>query len=65
MLPIQITITPTMLAFKCLPDEIHQELSKVYNIEAHSKGYHFIKGSPQELYKVLLKLSYTYDIEIF
>lgn len=64
MLPLTINLTPTMITFKNLPDEVHLKLFDVYDIEAHPKGYHFIKGKPAELYKILLELSYTYDLEV-
>lgn len=64
MLPITITLTPTMITFKDLTDELANELDNKYGIEWSAKGYYFYKGNEKELYKVLLHLSYTYDIEI-
>lgn len=61
---LTIILTPTALRFKGLSDELHAELSKDYLIEETRKG-HAIKGEPTELFKTLLKLSYTYDIEIY
>lgn len=62
---LQITMTIGSLYFSDLPDEIYLKLKEVYNLEEDVKHKgHVIKGSPQELYKILLKLSYTYDIEL-
>lgn len=64
MLPISITITPTSLVFNQLADSGHIDLVEKLNLVYHEKGYYFLKGSEKELFKVLLKLSYDYDIEI-
>lgn len=64
MLPITITLTPTMITFKELTDEMHLKLFDGYGLEHSPKGYYFIKGKPAELYKILLELSYTYDLEV-
>ena len=61
---LTITITPTMLTFKNLSDELHGELKEVYGMKFNGKDF-YIKGNPQDLYKILLQLSYTYDIELF
>jgi len=60
---LQITITPSMLIFTNLPDATYTILKGQYHLEHNDKG-HFIKGTQQQLFKVLLELSYTYDIEL-
>lgn len=60
---LQVTLTPTMITFKDLTDEQH-DLLKGFEMEYNDKGYYFIKGTPKELYKTLLKLSYTFDMEV-
>ena len=64
MLPLNITITPTTLVFNHLSDTGHINLVNELKLVYSEKGYFFLKGKPDELYKVLLKLSYDYDIEI-
>ena len=65
MLPLQITLTPTMISFKHLPDELANKFYDDFDIKWNEKGYYYYKGSEKELYKILLNLSYTYDIEIY
>lgn len=65
MLPIQITLTPTTLVFKSLTETGHLHLIDELKLTYSDKDYFFLKGSEKELYKVLLNLSYTYDIEIY
>ena len=60
---LTITITPTMLVFNELSDEMHAQLKEVYGLKHNGKDF-FIKEQPEKLYKILLQLSYTYDIEI-
>ena len=64
MLPVNITITPTSLVFNNLSDTGHINLVNELKLDYNVKGYFFLKGKPEELFKVLLKLSYDYDIEI-
>lgn len=64
MLPLTITLTPTMITFKHLSDELANKFYDDYEIEWNEKNGYFVKGSEKELYKILLNLSYTYDIEI-
>lgn len=63
---LTINITPTTLAFKHLDDEMFKKLKyeEKLDLEYSEKGYFFIKGTEKELYKTLLKLAYTYDIEL-
>ena len=61
---LTINITPTMLTFKDLTDEMANKLFDEIGIKWNEKGYYYIKGDEKTLYKTLLKLSYTYDIEI-
>ena len=60
---LSITLTPSMLVFGDVPDELVEGLKGDFEIKVNEKGY-YIKGKPQELYKVLLQLTYTYDIEL-
>ena len=60
---LEITITPTALHFPSLSDEVYNKLRAEYVLVESKKGY-AITGSPHELFKVLLALSYTYDIEL-
>ena len=64
MNPLQITITPTMLTFHEVPDEVLVKLVERYVIDVNGKGRHYIKGTPEQLFKALLELSYSYDLEI-
>ena len=62
---LNITISPTALFFNGLSDELYTTLKKDYDLtEPITRRGHCINGTPQELYKILLKLSYTYDIEL-
>lgn len=62
---LNITMTAGALYFNDLSDELYNTLKGDYNLEANitRKGHH-INGTPHELYKILLKLSYVYDIEL-
>lgn len=62
---LHITMTATALYFNDLSDELYEVLTNEYGLEENitRKGHH-ISGSHAELYKVLLKLSYVYDIEL-
>lgn len=65
MQPLQITMTPTMLSFKELPEELANNFYDDYELKWSTKSReYYISGTPENLYKALLKLSYTYDIEI-
>ena len=64
MLPVNITITPTTLVFNNLHDTGHIDLVDKLELTYNEKGYFFKKGSEKELFNLLLKLSYEYDIEI-
>lgn len=63
---ITINLTPTMLTIKDLTDEMFAKLMFIEKLELKydDKGYYYIKGTEEELYKILLKLTYTYDIEL-
>ena len=63
---LTIVITPTALTFENLSKELFEVLThrEGLSLEASKKGYK-LEGRPEELYKVLLKLSYTYDIELY
>lgn len=61
---LTITITPTMLTFKDLSDSLANHLHAYIGIKWCDKGYYYLEGDEKLLYKTLLQLSYTYDIEI-
>ena len=61
---LEITITPTMLTFKNLTDEMANKLHDAHNLKWSDKGYYYIQGNEKELFKTLLSLAYTYDIEL-
>lgn len=62
---LSILITPTSLFFNDLPDDIYTVLVTKYSFDlvAYKDG-HKLEGTPEQLFKALLKLSYNYDIEI-
>jgi len=60
---IKISIAPGSLFFVKLSPSVERVVRESYNLQWNGKR-HFIKGEPDELYKVLLTLSYTYDIEL-
>lgn len=65
MLPLQITITKSSIFFKDLPDEVYTAIKKHHpELELTLKGNHAIYDKPEKLYKILIDLSYTYDLEI-
>lgn len=59
-----ITLTPSMLTFKDLDDNTAANLPAEFEVKWSEKGYYYVKGAPEQLYKLLLTLSYTYDIEL-
>lgn len=65
MNPLQITITPTMICFKELPDymanKFHDEYGLLWNDKSRE---YYITSDPANLYKIILSLSYEYDIEV-
>ena len=60
---LTIIITPTMITFKNLDDETANKVCDLISIKWCDKGY-YLKGDEAKLFKALLTLSYTYDIEI-
>lgn len=60
---LTVTLTPSMLVFGDVPDDLVEGLKGDFELRSNDKGY-YIKGKPQELYKVLLQLTYTHDIEL-
>lgn len=63
---LKITISPSLLSFKDLTDEVFEKLKYEdgVNLTYSEKGYYYIAGTSKELYEILLKLSYKYDIEL-
>ena len=61
---LTITLTPTMLTFKDLTEEQANALHEPLELKWSRKGYYYMKGTPEQLYKTLLNLTYTYDIEL-
>ena len=61
-----INLTPTMLTFKDLSDEMFSTMMFIEKLELkyNDRGYYYIEGTGEELYKILLKLTYNYDIEL-
>ena len=53
-----------MLVFENLDDETAEKLDVAVDVKINDKGQYYAKGNPMELYKVLLHLTYTYDIEL-
>lgn len=63
---LSITITPTALIFTGLSDELFIDLAEKYKdfeFRNDKKGV-AVLGKPAKLFKLLLDLSYTYDIEL-
>lgn len=63
---IKINLTPTMITFKDLTDEMFSNIMFVEKLELKysDRGYYYIEGAGEDLYKILLKLTYNYDIEL-
>lgn len=61
---LTITLTPTTVSFTNLTDEQAATLTGNYELKWSDKGYYYVKGKPEQLYKLLLDLTYTYDIEL-
>lgn len=62
---LTIIITPTTLNFPTLTDEQHTALKADFDVQEVNNGKgHKINGTPEQLFKIMLKLSYTYDIEL-
>ena len=64
MQPLKINITPTALCFRDLTESGHIHLVKELNLTYSDKGYYFLRDIKANLFDTLLKLSYTYDIEL-
>lgn len=63
MLPLKVTLTPTMITFENLPDEVAEKI-KEGDVKHNLRNGYYIQADPKTLYKILLDLSYNYDIEI-
>lgn len=68
MLPLQITPTPTALYFKDLDHAKIAEVKKIakrdLQFEYSEKNGFYIAGNEKELYKILLYLTYDFDVEL-
>lgn len=62
---LKITITPTMLVFKELSDEMVLKIQNSCELELNGRGQYCVRGDAKKLYETLLGLSYTYDIELY
>lgn len=62
---LTIKVTPTAIYFKDLSNEIFSSLTEdlMLDLQKSPKGY-CIVDEPKNLYKILVKISYTYDIEL-
>lgn len=61
---LSITITPTRLYFNNLTDELQINIETYVDLKHNSRGF-YVEGDEKQLYKILLKLAYTYDIELY
>lgn len=62
---LTVNLTPTMVTFKSLSTEQVESFSKDYELKYDSQGrYYYVRDTPQKLYKLLLDLTYDYDIEL-
>lgn len=61
---LHITITPTALWFTDLDGEMLDKITPYVDLEISHKGGYCVKGTPADLYKILVKLSYEFDIEL-
>ena len=63
---LSITITPSMLTFKEINNEMYEVIKKKYHKGIFYNGNNeaVVRDTPENLYKLLLALSYVYDIEI-
>ena len=63
---LDITLTPTAVWFNNLSDDELFNLCKEYDsyeFKVNEKGV-YVPGYPQKLYKLLLDLTYKYDVEL-
>ena len=60
---LTIHISNEMLLFKNIDEEMVKILT-IYGVQKGLRDYYVIKGAPEKLYKVLVALSFDYDIEI-
>lgn len=65
---LNITLSKSALYFRELDEKLYTEIKEVYPeiiaTQRNSKPAYIIEGKPEELYNILFKLSYKYDIEI-
>ena len=61
---LTVTLTPTMVTFKNLTDEQTENFPQEYELKWSNLGYFYVLAPPEKLYALLLKLTYTYDIEL-
>ena len=61
---LTITLTPTMITFKDIEDSAAADIPGEFEVKWSEKGYYYVKGTPEQLYRLLLHLSYKYDVEL-
>ncbi len=62
---LNITITPTAIYFNNLTDDLRTDIKKRYpDLTLTPKGKYAVIDKPEKLFRVILELSYTYDLEI-
>lgn len=60
---VKISIRPSSLVFREIPVDLLLQLQEDYQLDIVKGGYQ-ITGKPTELYNLLFKIAYTYDIEL-
>lgn len=62
---LEIVLTPTMITFRNLDDEMVNKLHDGYGVQWSDKNGYFIKDNEKALYRILFKLTCEYDIELY
>lgn len=62
---LKLFLTPTSIVFEDLDDELFHHLQWKYGIEfIVDDGEYRVEGTPEQLYKMIYKLTHDYDIEV-